>query len=86
MAEARTEIQYGASFFEWFSEEAKRCYGDVVPTMVKGKRMMLLKQPVGVAALITPVSSKGSMNSETETWQKPASTSMPSYQLIHSFQ
>ncbi|XP_022110048.1 succinate-semialdehyde dehydrogenase, mitochondrial-like [Acanthaster planci] len=54
LAEAKGEILYAASFFDWFSEEAKRCYGDVLPTIVKSKRMMFLKQPVGVAAMITP--------------------------------
>ncbi|XP_038054347.1 succinate-semialdehyde dehydrogenase, mitochondrial-like [Patiria miniata] len=54
LAEAKSEILYGASFFDWFSEEAKRCYGDVVPTIMKNKRQIFLKQPVGVAALITP--------------------------------
>ena len=56
LAEAMGEITYGASFFEWFAEEGKRCYGDIVPTMTKSKRMLHMKQPVGVAAMITPVS------------------------------
>ena len=44
----------GASYVEWCSEEAKRIYGDVIPPMVRNKRMLVTKQPVGVAALITP--------------------------------
>lgn len=54
LAEARGEIEYSASFLEWFSEEARRVYGDVVPSPFKDRKMLLLKQPVGVAAIITP--------------------------------
>jgi len=54
LAEARGEIVYGASFIEWFAEEAKRVYGDVIPTPQKGRRILVIKQPVGVAAAITP--------------------------------
>ncbi|KAI9502562.1 hypothetical protein GGI25_005082 [Coemansia spiralis] len=54
LAEAAGEIGYGASFIEWFSEEAKRAYGDVVPSPMSSTRMVVLKQPVGVAGIITP--------------------------------
>ncbi|MGH6970235.1 MAG: aldehyde dehydrogenase family protein, partial [Caulobacteraceae bacterium] len=54
LAETRGEVVYGASFIEWFAEEAKRAYGDVIPTHAAGKRILVLKQPVGVAAAITP--------------------------------
>jgi succinate-semialdehyde dehydrogenase/glutarate-semialdehyde dehydrogenase len=54
LAEARGEISYAASFVEWFSEEGKRVYGDVIPSPVKGKRLIVIKQPVGVIAAITP--------------------------------
>jgi succinate-semialdehyde dehydrogenase/glutarate-semialdehyde dehydrogenase len=53
-AEARGEILYGASFIEWFAEEAKRIYGDVIPGHQPDKRIIVLKQPVGVVASITP--------------------------------
>ncbi|MFY2822510.1 NAD-dependent succinate-semialdehyde dehydrogenase [Ruegeria sp. MALMAid1280] len=53
-AEARGEILYGASFIEWFSEEAKRVYGDVIPGHQRDKRIVVLKQPVGVVGSITP--------------------------------
>ncbi|MEC9103092.1 MAG: aldehyde dehydrogenase family protein, partial [Pseudomonadota bacterium] len=53
-AEARGEILYGASFIEWFAEEAKRIYGDVIPGHQRDKRIMVLKQPVGVVGSITP--------------------------------
>ncbi|MAS43697.1 MAG: succinate-semialdehyde dehydrogenase (NADP(+)) [Rhodobacteraceae bacterium] len=53
-AEARGEIIYGASFLEWFAEEGKRIYGDTIPAAAKGKRIIVLKQPVGVVASITP--------------------------------
>lgn len=52
--EARGEILYGASFIEWFAEEAKRIYGDVIPGHQRDKRIMVLKQPVGVVGSITP--------------------------------
>ncbi len=54
LAEARGEISYGASFVEWFAEEAKRVYGDVPPPHQADKFLMVLKQPVGVCAAITP--------------------------------
>jgi len=54
LAEARGEIAYSASFIEWFSEEAKRIYGDTIPTYQADKRVVVIKQPVGVCAAITP--------------------------------
>ncbi|MBB4632795.1 NAD-dependent succinate-semialdehyde dehydrogenase [Sphingosinicella soli] len=54
LAEARGEIAYGASFIEWFAEEGKRLYGDVIPGHMADKRIVVLKQPIGVAAAITP--------------------------------
>jgi succinate-semialdehyde dehydrogenase/glutarate-semialdehyde dehydrogenase len=53
-AEAKGEIAYAASFLEWFSEEAKRVYGDVIPGHQADKRIMVLKQPIGVTAAVTP--------------------------------
>lgn len=53
LAEARGEIAYGASFIEWFSEEAKRVYGDIIPGP-NDRRLLAIKQPVGVVAAITP--------------------------------
>jgi len=52
--EARGEIVYGASFIEWFAEEAKRTYGDVIPTVANDRRLLTIKQPVGVVGAITP--------------------------------
>tara|TARA_R110002051_G_scaffold38640_3_gene81967 strand:+ start:26185 stop:27645 length:1461 start_codon:yes stop_codon:yes gene_type:complete len=52
--EARGEILYGASFIEWFAEEAKRVYGDVIPGHQRDKRIVVLKQPIGVVGSITP--------------------------------
>ncbi|WP_421707982.1 NADP-dependent succinate-semialdehyde dehydrogenase [Algihabitans sp.] len=54
LTESRGEIAYGASFVEWFAEEAKRIYGDVIPGHQPDKRIVVLKQPVGVVAAITP--------------------------------
>jgi succinate-semialdehyde dehydrogenase / glutarate-semialdehyde dehydrogenase len=54
LAEAKGEIAYGASFIEWFAEEARRVYGDVVPGHAPDKRIIVLKQPIGVVAAITP--------------------------------
>ena len=53
-AEARGEVAYAASFIEWFAEEGKRVYGDVIPTFRADARLLVLRQPVGVAAAITP--------------------------------
>jgi succinate-semialdehyde dehydrogenase/glutarate-semialdehyde dehydrogenase len=54
LTESRGEIVYGASFIEWFAEEAKRVYGDTLPTVANDKRLLVLKEPIGVAAAITP--------------------------------
>ncbi len=54
LAEARGEIAYGASFIEWFAEEGKRVYGDVIPSHGPDKRIIVLKQPIGVVAAVTP--------------------------------
>ena len=54
MAESRGEIAYAASFIEWFAEEAKRVYGDTIPQHQADKRILVLKEPIGVVAAITP--------------------------------
>ncbi len=54
LAESKGEIVYAASFLEWFAEEAKRVYGDVIPGHQADKRILVLRQPVGVVAAITP--------------------------------
>ena len=54
LAEAKGEVGYGASFLEWFAEEARRVYGETIPTTDNNKRYIVIKQPVGVCAAITP--------------------------------
>jgi succinate-semialdehyde dehydrogenase/glutarate-semialdehyde dehydrogenase len=54
LMEATSEVLYAASFIEWFAEEGKRAYGDVIPTPAQDRRIVVLKQPVGVCAAITP--------------------------------
>jgi succinate-semialdehyde dehydrogenase/glutarate-semialdehyde dehydrogenase len=54
LAEAQREIQYGASFVEWFAEEAKRIYGDEIPTPINDHHIIVIKQPIGVVGAITP--------------------------------
>jgi len=54
LAESRGEIAYAASFIEWFAEEGKRAYGDVIPSPFQDRRLLAIKQPVGVCAAITP--------------------------------
>src|SRR5438067_8710836 len=54
LTESRGEIAYGASFIEWFAEEGKRAYGDTIPSPWADKRIVVMKQPIGVCALITP--------------------------------
>ena len=54
LAEAKGEVMYGASFIEWFAEEGKRIYGDVIPPHMADKRLIVIKQPIGVTAAITP--------------------------------
>jgi succinate-semialdehyde dehydrogenase / glutarate-semialdehyde dehydrogenase len=54
LAESRGEIAYGASFIEWFAEEAKRVYGDTIPAPTADRRIVVIKQPIGVCAAVTP--------------------------------
>jgi succinate-semialdehyde dehydrogenase/glutarate-semialdehyde dehydrogenase len=54
LAEARGEVVYGASFIEWFAEEGKRIDGDIIPTYASDRRVLVMKQPIGVCAAITP--------------------------------
>ena len=54
LPEAKGEVGYGASFIEWFAEEAKRVYGETIPTTDNNKRFLVLKQAIGVCAAITP--------------------------------
>lgn len=54
LAESRGEVAYGAAFIEWFAEEAKRTYGDVIPSHARDKRILVTKEPVGVVGCITP--------------------------------
>jgi succinate-semialdehyde dehydrogenase/glutarate-semialdehyde dehydrogenase len=54
LAESRAEIEYAASFLEWFGEEAKRVYGDTIPTYMRDRRIVVTKEPIGVTAGITP--------------------------------
>ncbi len=54
LAEAKGEITYAASFIEWFAEEGKRLYGDVIPSPLNDRRLVVIKQSIGVCAAITP--------------------------------
>ncbi len=54
LAEARGEVNYGASFIEWFAEEAKRVYGETIPSPANDRRLLVIKQPIGVTVAITP--------------------------------
>ena len=54
LAESLGEVAYGNSFVKWFAEEARRIYGDIVPSPVASKQIFLTRQPIGVAGLITP--------------------------------
>jgi succinate-semialdehyde dehydrogenase/glutarate-semialdehyde dehydrogenase len=54
LAEAKGEVGYGASFLEWFAEEARRIYGETIPSTDNNKRFLVIKQPIGVCAAITP--------------------------------
>src|SRR5579872_26555 len=54
LAEARGEILYGAGFLDWFAEEGRRCYGETIPSHLPGRRLLTVRQPIGVTAAITP--------------------------------
>jgi succinate-semialdehyde dehydrogenase / glutarate-semialdehyde dehydrogenase len=61
LAESKGEVTIGAGYTEWFAEEAKRVYGDVIPTIANDRRLLVIKQPVGVCAAITPWNFPSSM-------------------------
>jgi succinate-semialdehyde dehydrogenase/glutarate-semialdehyde dehydrogenase len=61
LAEAKGEIAYAASFLKWFAEEARRAYGDTIPAPKAGQRIVVIKQPIGVTAAITPWNFPSSM-------------------------
>ena len=61
LSESKGEIAIGAAYTEWFGEEAKRAYGDVIPTIGNDRRLIAIKQPVGVCAAITPWNFPSSM-------------------------
>jgi succinate-semialdehyde dehydrogenase/glutarate-semialdehyde dehydrogenase len=61
LSESRGEIAYGAAFLEWFAEEGKRAYGDVIPTFARDRRIVVTKEPIGVCAAITPWNFPSSM-------------------------
>jgi len=80
LADARGEVAYAAAFFEWFSEEAPRMYGDYIPASVKGNRVVTVKQPVGVCGLITPYVCSCSShlpNLSTQTKCSPIKVELP---------
>ena len=54
LAESRGEVAFGASFVDWFAEEGRRVYGDTIPTPQNDKRLVVIKEPIGVVAAITP--------------------------------
>ncbi len=54
LSESRTEVAYGAAFIEWFAEEGKRTYGDTIPSHARDKRLVVVKEPIGVVGCITP--------------------------------
>jgi succinate-semialdehyde dehydrogenase/glutarate-semialdehyde dehydrogenase len=54
LSESRTEVAYGAAFIEWFAEEGKRTYGDIIPSHARDKRIVVVKEPIGVVGCITP--------------------------------
>ena len=54
LTEAKGEVAYAASFIEWFAEEAKRVYGDTIPSPWNDRRLVVIKQPIGVCAAVTP--------------------------------
>src|SRR5918994_5327342 len=54
LTESRSEVAYGAAFIEWFAEEGKRAYGDTIPSHARDKRIVVIKEPIGVVGCITP--------------------------------
>lgn len=77
LAESQGEIRYAASFAEWFAEEAKRAYGDLIPAPRAQSRIMVLKQPIGVVAAITPWNFPSAMI--TRKCARPSPPAAPSW-------
>jgi succinate-semialdehyde dehydrogenase/glutarate-semialdehyde dehydrogenase len=77
LAEATGEIVYGASFVEWFAEEGRRIYGDLIPGHQPDKRIMVMKQPIGVVAAITPWNFPNAMI--TRKWAPHSPPAAPSW-------
>ena len=76
LAEARGEVVYAASFVEWFAEEAKRLYGELIPTTGADRRLMVIRQPVGVCAAITPWNFPAAMAARSRS---PSAVITPSW-------
>lgn len=64
------ELSYGVGFLELYAEEAKRVYGDIIPTTAKNRRLLVLKQPIGVCGMVTPVSSDQTCNVMIFIWYR----------------
>lgn len=69
LADAKGEVTYAANFFEWFSEEAPRVYGDTIPASIAGNRVITIKEPIGVCGLITPYVSSVLQRARTDIEQ-----------------
>jgi len=74
LLESRGEVAYGASFIEWFAEEAKRVYGETIPAPTVDRRLVVLKQPIGVVAAITPWNFPVAMITRSPTAHREAET------------
>nr|KAG5708414.1 hypothetical protein BaRGS_026141 [Batillaria attramentaria] len=61
LQDAQGEVGYGTGFMEWFGEEARRAYGDIVPSPFKNKRILIMKQPIGVCGMITPLAEQAGL-------------------------
>jgi aspartate-semialdehyde dehydrogenase len=84
LAEARGEIEYGLSFIEWFAEEGKRSYGEVIPSHLPGRQLHAHRQPVGVAALVTPWNFPHAMLARKAAAALAAGCSVVAYQSSYT--
>ena len=78
LAEAKAEVAYAASFFEWFGEEAKRVYGETIPAPMPERRLVVLRQPIGVTVGITPWNFPSAMPTDRKSTRLNSSHSQQS--------
>jgi len=85
LAESKGEVAYAAAFLEWFGEEAKRVYGDTIPQHQADKRIVVIKQPIGVVACITPWNFPGDDHAQSGSGHRRRLHGRPEARIANTF-